>query len=132
MVQEIQSSTPQPIHVRTEAPAPAVKAPEPARAPAPAKDATSAHATPPAKPVINFDPEKERKDLEEAIHKLNEMLKDSSRTLSFTMDVKLGRPIVFVKNLSNGEVVRQIPNEVVVRMAHAIEDFKGMLHNKSA
>jgi flagellar protein FlaG len=89
-------------------------------------------AAPPAKPVVNFDPEKERKELQEAILKLNEMLQDNSRTVSFSMDVKLGRPIVFVKSLSTGEVVRQIPNEVVVRMAHAIEDFKGMLHNKSA
>ena len=130
MVQEIQSSTPQPFPIRAEAATPGAKAPESVRSPEHAKEA--APVTPPAKPVINFDPEKERKDLEEAIHKLNEMLKDSGRTLSFSMDVKLGRPIVFVKNLSTGEVVRQIPNEVVVRMAHAIEDFKGMLHNESA
>jgi uncharacterized FlaG/YvyC family protein len=47
------------------------------------------------------------------------------------MDVKLGRPIVFVKNMANGDVVRQIPSEVVVRVAHGIEDFKGLLHNEA-
>ena len=130
MVQEIQSKVPQPP-VRPEISVPSPKAGETVSTPQVAKEA-AAPAPQPAKPVINFDPEKERKELEEAIHKLNEMLKDTSRTLSFSMDVKLGRPIVFVKNLSTGEVVRQIPNEVVVRMAHAIEDFKGMLHNKTA
>jgi flagellar protein FlaG len=60
------------------------------------------------------------------------MMKDSGRTLSFSMDVKLGRPIVFVKNMANGDVVRQIPSEVVVRVAHGIEDFKGLLHNAAA
>ncbi len=59
-------------------------------------------------------------------------MKDSGRTLSFSMDVKLGRPIVFVKNMANGDVVRQIPSEVVVRVAHGIEDFKGLLHNEAA
>jgi len=81
---------------------------------------------------IQYDAEKAQKNLEEAIQKLNEMLKDSGRTLSFSMDVKLGRPIVFVKNMANGDVIRQIPNEVVVRIAHGIEDFKGVLHNATS
>jgi len=130
MVQEIQSKVPQPALTRPELSVPSPKAVEPARPFEPVNE--PAVAAPPAKPVVNFDPEKERKELQEAILKLNEMLQDNSRTVSFSMDVKLGRPIVFVKSLSTGEVVRQIPNEVVVRMAHAIEDFKGMLHNKSA
>lgn len=78
---------------------------------------------------IKYDAEHAKKNLDEAIQKLNDMLKDSGRTISFSMDVKLGRPIVFVKNMANGDVIRQIPNEVVVRIAHGIEDFKGLLHN---
>lgn len=81
---------------------------------------------------IQFDSEAVRKNLQDAIEKLNDMLKSSGRAVSFSMDVKLGRPIVFVTNLSTGEVIRQIPNEVVVRVAHGIEDFKGMLHNVAA
>jgi flagellar protein FlaG len=87
------------------------------------------HVQPIPKVEVQYDAEKSKKNLEEAIQKLNDMLKDSGRTLSFSMDVKLGRPIVFVKNMSNGEVIRQIPSEVVVNVAHGIEDFKGMLHN---
>jgi uncharacterized FlaG/YvyC family protein len=40
--------------------------------------------------------------------------------------------VVYVKNAETGEVVRQIPNEVVVRLAHSIESFKGILHNDLA
>jgi len=95
-------------------------------------DAKAQALTPMPKPEIKFDADHARKNLEEAIQKLNDMMKDSGRTLSFSMDVKLGRPIVFVKNMANGDVVRQIPSEVVVRVAHGIEDFKGLLHNEAA
>ena len=84
------------------------------------------------KSQIQYDAETAQKNLEDAIQKLNDMLKGSGRTLSFSMDVKLGQPIVFVKNMANGDVIRQIPNEVVVRIAHGIEDFKGMLHNATS
>lgn len=84
------------------------------------------------KSQIQYDAEKAQKNLEDAIQKLNDMLKGSGRTLSFSMDVKLGHPIVFVKNMANGDVIRQIPNEVVVRIAHGIEDFKGVLHNATS
>jgi uncharacterized FlaG/YvyC family protein len=38
--------------------------------------------------------------------------------------------VVTVHNTETGEVVRQIPSEVVIRVAQGIESFKGMLHNK--
>jgi flagellar protein FlaG len=60
------------------------------------------------------------------------MMVAGGRGLNFAMDEKLGRPIISVKNSETGEVVRQIPNEVVVRIAHGIEDLKGLLHNKSS
>jgi len=126
MFSEIQSksSTPTPVRVDVAvsgakvAPNPQGAEQKPALAPVP-------------KAEIQFDAEKAHKNLEEAIQNLNDMMKNSGRTLSFSMDVKLGQPIIFVKNLSTGEVVRQIPSDVVVRVAHGIEDFKGLLHNQS-
>ena len=82
------------------------------------------------KAEIKVDFERESQKLKDAITKLNDMLTSNARNVSFSMDEKLGRPIVYVKNATTGEVVRQIPNEVVVRIAHSIEDFKGMLHNE--
>ena len=130
MVQEIQPKVPQPAApARSEAVV--VGAKVPGGIPA-AVEAKAPAVAPIPKPEIKFDADAARKNLEEAIQKLNEMMKDSGRMLSFSMDVKLGRPIVFVKNMANGEVVRQIPSEVVVRVAHGIEDFKGLLHNAAA
>jgi uncharacterized FlaG/YvyC family protein len=39
---------------------------------------------------------------------------------------------VTVRNSQTGEVVRQIPNEVVIKVAQSIDDFKGLMLNKKA
>jgi flagellar protein FlaG len=87
---------------------------------------------PKPKVEINFDSERSNQHLKEAISKLNELMLSGGRGLNFTMDEKLGRPIVYVKNSQTGEIVRQIPNEVVVHIAHNIEDLKGILHNTAS
>jgi flagellar protein FlaG len=40
--------------------------------------------------------------------------------------------VVTVRSAETGEVIRQIPNEVVVRVAHNIERVKGLLLNAKA
>jgi flagellar protein FlaG len=97
-----------------------------------AAKAPSANTTPIPKAEIKVDTERMKLNLQEAISRLNDMVRDGGRGLSFAMDDKLGRPVVYVKNAETGEVVRQIPNEVVVRLAHSIESFKGILHNDLA
>ena len=94
--------------------------------------APSSNTTPIPKAEIKVDTERMKQNLQEAISRLNDMVRDGGRGLSFAMDDKLGRPVVYVKNAETGEVVRQIPNEVVVRLAHSIESFKGILHNDLA
>ena len=97
----------------------------------PASDqAQKAVATPPARAQVKIDTETMRKNLQEAITRINDMVRDGGRGLNFSLDEKLGRPIVLVRKLESGEVIRQIPNEVVVKVAHSIEDLKGMLHNE--
>jgi len=88
------------------------------------------HLTPIPKAEIKIDLDRENQDLRAAIGKLNEMMQANARSVSFAMDEKLGRPIVYIKNATTGEIVRQIPNEVIVQLAHSIEDFKGLLHNE--
>ena len=83
------------------------------------------------KPDVQVDSQRMKQNLEVAIDRLNEQMQQSSRGLNFSMDEKLGRPVVTVRNESTGEVVRQIPNEVVVRMAHNIDELKGLLHNEN-
>jgi flagellar protein FlaG len=132
MGNDIQPNMPQPASARSEAVVVPKQALQPTGYPQTPAEGKPQSIAPIPKPEIKFDAEHARKNLEEAIQKLNDMMKESGRTLSFSMDVKLGRPIVFVKNMANGDVVRQIPSEVVVRVAHGIEDFKGLLHNEAA
>lgn len=79
---------------------------------------------------IKVDVEAMKAKLLESIEKLNQTMRDGGRNLNFHIDESIGGPIVLVKNADTGEVVRQIPNEVAVRIAHNIDSFKGLLHNK--
>lgn len=82
------------------------------------------------KPVeIQYDEVKSRKNLEDAVRALNEQMMANKTGLGFSVDKSLGRPVVTVRNTQTGEVVRQIPTEVVVRLAHSIDDMKGLLLN---
>ncbi len=68
-----------------------------------------------------------RANLEAAIEKLNQQVERNGRGLNFSIDEKLNRPIITVRSTATGEVVRTIPNEVVIKVAHNIEDIKGLL-----
>ena len=78
-----------------------------------------------------MDAERMRKELQEAVQRLNENMQKLGRNLSFTLDEKANRTVITVKNSQTGEVVRQIPDETVLKVAHSIEDFKGLLHHQS-
>lgn len=80
---------------------------------------------------IKFNPEEMRQSLQEAVSFLNSQVSTKKQGLGFQVDSVLGRPVVTVKNTSTGEVIRQIPNEEVVRFAHNLESMKGLFHNSS-
>jgi flagellar protein FlaG len=54
-------------------------------------------------------------------------MKSNGRQLNFSIDKTIDRTIVQVKNAETGEVIRQIPDETLLRVAHNIEQVKGML-----
>ena len=60
---------------------------------------------------------------------LIQQLTSSKRGLGFHIDDAVGGPVVTVRSADTGEVVRQIPNEVVVRVAHSIQKMKGLMFN---
>jgi flagellar protein FlaG len=84
------------------------------------------------KPHINYDPAEDRRSLEQALQQLNDQVQKTRQSLSFQMDKVANRFVVTVKNTSSGEVVRQIPNEVVIKLAHDIEKLKGLLQDDLA
>jgi flagellar protein FlaG len=85
----------------------------------------------PEKVDLGFRAEEMRQNLKVAVDRLNEQLQRNGRDLSFAMDERIDRTVITVKNLRTGEVVRQIPTEEVVHLAHSIEDMKGLLFNKT-
>jgi flagellar protein FlaG len=84
------------------------------------------------KAEVGADLQSLQKSIEASVDRLNVMMKDSGRNLNIGVDKALGGTVVTVRNAESGEVVRQIPNEVVVQMAHSIEAFKGWLHDDKA
>jgi flagellar protein FlaG len=85
----------------------------------------------PEKVDLGFSAKEMRENIQEAIDRLNQQLKANGRDLSFQMDEEIDRTIITVRNIETGEVVRQIPSEEIVRMAHSIEEGKGLLFNES-
>lgn len=84
------------------------------------------------KPVqLQVNLEAERQQVQEALAMLNQQVTKNTSGLGFSMDETLGRPVVIVRNTVSGEVIRQIPNEVVVRIARQLDSAKGLFHNKS-
>ncbi len=88
--------------------------------------------SPPKAPKLQLDFKELEKNLKEAIQMLNEQMKSSGRNLNFSIDQEVNRTIIRVKNSSTGELVRQIPDETVLRIAHSIEKVKGMLLDELA
>ena len=76
-----------------------------------------------------FDASEVRQNVQDAVSILNQQLTSSKRGLGFHMDEAVGGPVVTVRSADTGDVVRQIPNEVVVRVAHSIEMMKGIIFN---
>jgi flagellar protein FlaG len=89
--------------------------PQPVDAPKPAPEAKTDH-------------RETRRAMEETSEQLNKQMQRNSRDLSFSVDDVANKIVLTVKN-REGEVVRQIPNEVVLRVAHNMEDMKGLMQD---
>jgi len=91
--------------------------------------ATPAKVQAPAAPLVSYDPGKLRENLQAAIEHLNKQLASSGRSLGFSMDSVVNCPVVTVRSTQTGEVIRQIPSEAVIRVAHTLDQLKGLLHD---
>ena len=115
----LQSPKPQPVTPKAQATNTASSGVDVATAPMP-------------KPEIKVNTEEMKKNLDQAIGLLNDNMRDGGRNLAFAMDEVLGRPVIVVKKEDTGEVIRQIPNEVVIKVAHNMDKLKGLLFNTRA
>jgi len=86
----------------------------------------------PAKSAIRVDSEQMAQNLRSAIDQINNMMRDGGRGLNFVIDDAINQPIIKVTRSETGEVIRQIPNEAVVRVAHNLEKLQGLLFSSLA
>jgi flagellar protein FlaG len=78
-----------------------------------------------------YDAQEARRTLEETSELLNQQMARNKRDLSFSVDDVTNTVVLTVKN-REGEVVRQIPNETALRVAHNIENMKGLMEDQKS
>ncbi|OUV02955.1 MAG: hypothetical protein CBC42_05470 [Betaproteobacteria bacterium TMED82] len=65
--------------------------------------------------------------LQEAVAKINEELASRQSQLGFSVDDVTDHSVVTVTRKDSGEIIRQIPSETVMQVAHNLEKLKGVL-----
>ena len=112
--------------------APAVKAPQaaPDAAGSAAAVAASTHPQVQAPQPLQIDPVAMKQQLQNIAGMLHQQLQRSQSNLGFTVDESAHVFVITVRNLETNEIIRQIPGEEVLKVAHNIESLKGILYHK--
>ena len=76
-----------------------------------------------------MDVEDAVKTMQKKLKKFREVLKSEAE---FKIDRSTGMVIVKIKDKDTGQVIRQIPPDVVVKLAKTIDEFLGMLLDERA
>ena len=66
-----------------------------------------------------------------AVKEINNNLEKLQSELGFSVDKVANDVVITVKRKESGEVVRQIPSETVLKLAHNFEKLKGILLDES-
>ncbi len=108
-------------------------APQPAVSVRPSPEAGAASVRPVGAEKVERGPDLEagRRELKQAVDRLNEQARKDGRNLSFSMDNQADRVVITVRQSETGEVIRQIPDESLLKVAHNIEAVKGPLYNET-
>jgi len=67
----------------------------------------------------------------EAIEALNRALENSTTRAHISHDDELNRYIVKIQDDKSGEIIREIPNEALLRFARNLREMKGLLFDKA-
>jgi len=68
-----------------------------------------------------------QQELQDSLKQLNDVAKMYSSKLEFSVDKETNIQVVKVVDQETHQVIRQIPSEDAIRIAKAIDDFKGLL-----
>ncbi len=67
-----------------------------------------------------------------AVQKLTEALRTASVSVQFEIDSTTNRVVTKIVDKANGEIIRQIPTEEVVRIADALAQLQGLFVHQTA
>ena len=69
--------------------------------------------------------------IEEAVEVLNEALSRKSTSALIRRDEELNRYLVTIRDKDSGEVVREIPDEALLKFARNLQELKGILFDET-
>ncbi|MGD8783289.1 MAG: flagellar protein FlaG [Thioalkalispiraceae bacterium] len=64
-----------------------------------------------------------REAFDKVVSELKAYVQNSQRNLDFHVDDRTGRVVVQVVDATNDSVIRQIPSEEMIALAHRLQDF---------
>jgi len=70
--------------------------------------------------------------LDVAVKKLNEFVAPALQTIVFSLDSESDRMVVRVVDMSTKEVLRQIPNEEVLKISKTLDKLQGLVIRQTA
>ena len=74
-----------------------------------------------------MEAEKEQERVEKATQLLNEFLEHSSIAVRFSTERESGELVVKVVKAHSGELIRQIPSEVALKLSKALDTLQGLI-----
>ncbi|MDD1013149.1 flagellar protein FlaG [Pseudomonas rubra] len=95
---------------------------------------------PAVKPVEDVKPARdatesgmsEAEKVKSAVKDIEKFLASSRRNLEFSTDEESGRIVVKVIASETGELIRQLPSEEALKIAHSLSDVNSLLFNAKA
>ncbi len=81
----------------------------------------------PAQKGAGVEAEKEQERVEKATQLLNEFLEHSSIAVRFSTERESGELVVKVVKAHSGELIRQIPSEVALKLSKALDTLQGLI-----
>ena len=76
-------------------------------------------------------PPQQVRDVAKTAERLNELMSNRQRMLRFRVDQGSGRTVIVVINEATNEVIRQIPPEELLQLAHNLEQLGSMISTRA-
>jgi len=85
------------------------------------------HETASVTPVAEKKVDADDSHLKQAVQQIEKFVQSVKRNLEFSIDEPSGKVVVKVIASDSGEVIRQIPNEEVLKLANSLNDASSLL-----